>query len=82
MLPLLISLAATDPVPTDDSVKAGWTAFVVFLLLGLAIVFLGWSFTRQMRKVKKADEQGVYGPVETAETSATESAEHVEHPNA
>ena len=60
MLPLLITLA-TDPVPTDDSVKAGWTAFVVFLLLLLAVVFLGWSFSRQMKKVKKADEAGVYG---------------------
>jgi len=63
MLPLLLTLA-TDPVPTDDSVKAGWTAFVVFLLLLLAIGFLGWSFSRQMKKVKKADEQGVYGSSE------------------
>ena len=63
MLPLLISLAATDPVPTDDSVKAGWIAFTVFLLLALAIVVLGWSFSKQLKKVKKAQEQGVYGPV-------------------
>ena len=79
MLPLLISLTATDPVPTDDSVKAGWTAFMVFLLLGVAVVALGWSFSRQMKKVKKADEAGVYGPSETVESDATE---HVDHGNA
>lgn len=60
MLPLLITLA-TDPVPTDDNVKAGWTAFAVFLLLLAAIVFLGWSFSRQLKKVKKANDEGVYG---------------------
>jgi len=59
MLPLLISLA-TDPVPTDNNVKAGWTAFAVFLLLCAAIAFLGWSFSRQMKKVKKASDEGVY----------------------
>ena len=81
MLPLLISLTATDPVPTDDSVKAGWTAFVVFLLLGLAIVFLGWSFSRQMKKVKKADEAGVYGP-SSVTTEAEDDASVDLHKNA
>ena len=81
MLPLLISLTATDPVPTDDSVKAGWTAFVVFLLLGLAIVFLGWSFSRQMKKVKKAVEAGVYGP-SSVTTEAEDDASVDLHKNA
>lgn len=65
MLPLLISLAATDPVPTDNNVKAGWTAFVVFLALLVAVVLLGWSFSRQIKKVKKADAEGVYGTPST-----------------
>jgi hypothetical protein len=69
---MLIALA-TDPVPTDDSVKAGWTAFIVFLLLLLAIVFLGWSFSRQLKKVKKADEAGVYGR-SSADTDSGETA--------
>lgn len=82
MLPLLISLAATDPVPTDNSVKAGWTAFAVFLLLLVAIVFLGWSFSRQMKKVKKADEQGVYGSSSTEAKTSEDHTEHIEHGNA
>jgi hypothetical protein len=60
MLPLLLALA-TDPVPTDNDVKAGWTAFAIFLLLLLAVGLLGWSFSRQMKKVKKANDEGVYG---------------------
>ena len=64
MLPLLISLA-TDPVPTDNDVKAGWTAFAVFLLLLAAVAFLGWSFSRQLKKVKKASEAGVYDESDT-----------------
>lgn len=60
MLPLLLALA-TDPVPTDNDVKAGWTAFAIFLLLLLAVALLGWSFSRQMKKVKKANDEGVYG---------------------
>ncbi|WP_017936146.1 hypothetical protein [Nocardioides sp. Iso805N] len=59
MLPLLLTLA-TDPVPTDNNVKAGWTAFAVFLLLLAAVGVLGWSFSRQLKKVKKASEEGVY----------------------
>lgn len=72
MLPLLLSLA-TDPVPTDNSVKAGWTAFAVFLLLLVAIVFLGWSFSRQLKKVKKAHEEGVYGDPAPRESDVRES---------
>lgn len=59
MLPMLITLA-TDPVPTDNNVKAGWTAFAVFLLLLAAVAVLGWSFSRQMKKVNRASEKGVY----------------------
>lgn len=59
MLPLLIALA-TDPAPADNDVKAGWTAFVVFLLLLAAVAVLGWSFSRQLKKVKAAKEAGVY----------------------
>ena len=55
---LLISL--TDPVPSDNNVKAGWVALGVFLLLIAAVAFLCWSFVKQMHKVKAANEAGVY----------------------
>lgn len=58
LLPLLI--AATDPVPTDNSVVAGWGGFVVFVLLALAVAFLGWSLVRQLRKAQKSADEGKF----------------------
>lgn len=52
---------AVDKTPVDADVKAGWTAFAVFILLILAVAFLGWSLVRQLRKAKAAQEAGVYG---------------------
>ena len=60
MQSLVLLVQALDPVPDDNSVKAGWGAFGVFLLLIIAVAFLCCSFAKQMRKVKAADEAGVY----------------------
>ena len=60
MQQLVVQLFALDPVPDDNSVKAGWGAFAIFVLLILAVAFLCWSFVKQMRKVKAANEAGVY----------------------
>jgi hypothetical protein len=57
---LVLLAQAVDPMPDDNSVKAGWAAFGVFLLLILAVAFLCWSFAKQMCKVKAANEAGVY----------------------
>ena len=57
---LVLLINALDPVPDDNDVKAGWGAFAVFGLLILAVAFLCWSFAKQMRKVKAANEAGVY----------------------
>lgn len=58
LLPLLI--AATDPTPQDNDVVAGWGAFGIFLLLGLAVAFLGWSLVRQLRKAQKSADEGKF----------------------
>ncbi len=60
VLPHLISFA--DEVPQDNDVKAGWVAFAIFIGLILAVAFLGWSLTKQLRKVDAAEEAGLYGP--------------------
>ena len=57
-LPLL-DAAQEGPAPED--VKAGWTAFVVFLLLCAAVVVLGFSLVKQLRKAQAAKDAGVYG---------------------
>jgi hypothetical protein len=54
---LLLPLATDGPEPAD--VKAGWTAFVLFLLLLVAVALLGWSLSRQLKKADRAKQEGV-----------------------
>ncbi len=61
---LALLIKALDPVPDDNDVKAGWGAFAIFVLLILAVAILCWSFAKQMRKVKAANEAGVYDEVD------------------
>ncbi len=73
----LLVLVTETPEPED--VTAGWLAFAIFLLLGLAVVFLGWSLTKHLRKAQEAKDLGVYGdepptpegPVEDAAAPGT-----------
>lgn len=60
LLPLVTALV--DQVPEDEDVKAGWIAFAIFIGLILAVAFLGWSLTKQLRKVDAAEEAGLYDP--------------------
>jgi len=60
VLSTVAQAAASDPVPSDNDVKAGWVALVVVLLLVVAVVFLLRSFTKQLKKVERANEAGVY----------------------
>ena len=54
---LVTSWATEGPKPED--VKAGWTAFVVFLLLLVAVALLGWSLSRQLKKAQRNKEAGI-----------------------
>ena len=56
---LLITLAA-DQAPEPEDVKAGWTAFLIFILLIAAVVFLGFSLVKQLRKAQAAEDAGLY----------------------
>lgn len=71
----MLYLFALDPAPSDNAVKAGWTAFAVFIFLILATAFLLWSMTRQLRKAKKANEEGVL----PSQTDPAPSEEKVDH---
>ena len=57
--PLLVRLA--DETPEADDVVAGPWGALMFVLLIAATVFLCFSFVKQMRKVRDANERGVYG---------------------
>jgi hypothetical protein len=65
MHPLLILLNQVDPVPADKDVTAGYVALAVFVGLALAVVVLGISLTRHLRKVKDNAAKGVFGPPAT-----------------
>ena len=54
-------MRAADETPEDEDVKAGWTALVLFLLLIGAVVVLGFSLVKQLRKAQAAEDAGVYG---------------------
>ena len=59
---LTFVLALADQVPEDKDVKAGWLAFAIFIGLILAVVFLAFSLTKQLRKARAAEEAGLYDP--------------------
>ncbi len=50
---------AVDAPPEPADVKAGWTAFIIFLLLFAAVVALGFSMSRQFKKAAKNREAGI-----------------------
>ena len=76
MLALLITLA-DDPTPTDNEVVAGPLGFALWIFLILAVVVLGFSLVKQLRKAQAAKDAGLYGdepvdpadPVETTDRS-------------
>ena len=57
----LTLLAAVQEGPAPEDVKAGWVALIIFLLLALAVAFLGWSLTKHLRKAQAAKDSGAYG---------------------
>ena len=47
-------------------VKPGWTAFLVVLLLGIALVFLYLSMRKQFRKIRTPDDEASDGAEDSA----------------
>jgi hypothetical protein len=58
---VLALVGIVDEAPKDEDVVAGWTAFVIFLLLIGAVAFLGFSLTKHLRRAQAAEEAGLYG---------------------
>ena len=56
----VILAVASDPVPSQNSVVAGWVGAAVLGGLIIALVFILRSFTKQLKKVEAADKAGVY----------------------
>ena len=52
-------LMDTTPDPTE--VKAGPLGFAVWIFMILAVVLIGFSLVKQLRKAQAAKDAGVYG---------------------
>jgi hypothetical protein len=50
-----------DKVPSEDQIGAGWIYAVVFVLLAAAVVFLGFSLSKHLRKARTNADSGVFG---------------------
>lgn len=57
-------LLATDETPEPEDVKAGWTAFAIFLGLAVAVGLLGWALTKQLKRTEANRKAGAFGPVD------------------
>ncbi len=60
-------------VTDEDNVVAGPIAAALFVLLILAVVFLGFSLTKRLRNVERAEAAGLYDP--STKKKRTELAE-------
>lgn len=54
-----VTLRLEDVGPDPKDVKAGWTAFVIFLLMLAAVVGLGFSMAKQFRRAKRNKDAGL-----------------------
>ena len=62
MLDLLtVSIVLTDTTPDPTEVKAGPLGFAVWIFMILAVVVIGFSLVKQLRKAQAAKDAGVYG---------------------
>jgi hypothetical protein len=74
MLQLVVLAASSDPVPNDNNVVAGSVGATVFVLLIVAVVLILRSFTKQLKKVDRAKEAGVYGDPPASETATEDDS--------
>ena len=61
MTALLIVLRVADEVPKDEDVVAGPIGALIFVLLIVAVGFLGRSMVKRLRNAQAAEDAGVYG---------------------
>lgn len=76
---LPIAIRAVDETPEADDVVAGPIGLLMFFALIAAVVFLCFSFAKQLRKARAARDAGVFGdaprgPEERSPTEQTPDA--------
>ncbi len=61
MLDLLIISLVDDPTPEDSEVVAGPLGFAVWIFMILAVVVIGFSLVRQLRRAQANKDAGLFG---------------------
>ncbi len=79
MLDLLI-IFLEDPTPEPTDVKAGPLGFALWIFMIIAVVIIGFSLVKQLRKAQAAKDAGVYGdePVDRTASSTDAESDHSE----
>ncbi len=73
MLDLLIIVLA-DPTPEPTEVKAGPLGFAVWIFMIIAVVIIGFSLVKQLRKAQAAKDAGLFGDEPVDRSAPTEPA--------
>ena len=57
----LLLVSAAEQAPEPEDVKAGWTAFAIFIGLIVVVGLLGFSLSRHLRRAAANQEAGMFG---------------------
>lgn len=74
MLDLLLILL-DDPTPEPTEVKAGPLGFLLWIFMIIAVVIIGFSLVKQLRKAQAAKDAGIFGDEPVDRSKAAESAD-------
>lgn len=72
LLPQLAAglVSTKDKVPRPEDVTAGWLGFWVLIALIVAVVLLGFSLSRHLRRARDNAEAGMFAPDDKDEHAA------------
>lgn len=74
MLDLMLLILVDDPTPEDNDVVAGPLGFAVWIFMILAVVVIGFSLVKQLRRAQANKDAGLFGD-EPVDRSASESSD-------
>ena len=71
----LLTILLDDPTPKDNDVVAGPLGFAVWIFMILAVVVIGFSLVKQLRKAQAAKDAGLYGdePVDRSAAATSDA---------
>ena len=74
MLDLMLLILVDDPTPEDNDVVAGPLGFAVWIFMILAVVVIGFSLVKQLRRAQANKDAGLFGD-EPVDRSTSESSD-------